>query len=98
MSRHPRSFWVELVAELETGAALAEVARRHRVNASTLRWWRTELRGSARSARLLPVLAEPTAPPPRHVEIAIGVAVLRVVEGTDVEYVGALVRALGSGC
>lgn len=89
---------MDLVAELEAGSGLADVARRHRVKATTLRWWRTELRRAQRGGRLLPVVAEPIVTSPRHVEIAIGSAILRVAEGTDVGYVGALVRALGSGC
>lgn len=35
---------MDLVAELESGATAAEVARRHRVRETTLRWWRSQLR------------------------------------------------------
>jgi transposase-like protein len=98
MKRHPKAFWVELVAELEAGATPADVARRHRVRETTLRWWRTQLRSASAGPRLLPVTASPVGRSTRHVEIAVGGAVVRVAEGTDVEYVGALVRALGAAC
>jgi transposase-like protein len=98
MKRHPRAFWVELVAELEAGAATGDVARRHKVRETTLRWWRTQLRRPATGPRLLPVVAGPAARAGRHVEIAVGDAVLRFEEGTDVGYVAALARAVGGGC
>ena len=98
MKRHPRSFWEELVAELEAGAAPGDVARRHKVRETTLRWWRTQLRRSPPGPRLLPVIAGPAVRTGRHVEIAVGGAVLRFEEGTDVAYVAALARAVGAEC
>lgn len=104
MKRHPRAFWAGLVAEVEAGAAIVEVARRHKVRESTLRWWRTQLRRAAPGPRLVPVLGQvsvhgPTpVRPSRHVELAISGAVLRFEEGTDVEYVVALARAVSAAC
>lgn len=89
---------MELVAELEAGAAPGDVARRHKVRETTLRWWRTELRRSAPGPRLLPVIAGPAERTARHVEIAVGGAVLRFEEGTDIGYVAALARAVSTGC
>lgn len=97
MKRHPKAFWAELVAELEAGATPADVARRHRVRETTLRWWRTQLRHAPAVPRLLPVLSVPTIAT-RHLEIAVGGAVLRVEQGTDVEYVAALARAMARAC
>ena len=98
MARHPRAFWIEAVAELDAGASVDEVARRRRVNAGTLRWWRTELRRQARRPpRLLPVIAAPIVTT-RAIEVTVGSAVLRIEPGTDVSYVAALVRAIGTAC
>ncbi len=38
MHGHPRSFWTKLVADVETGATLADTAARHGVNVRTLTW------------------------------------------------------------
>lgn len=95
MKRHPRSFWVGLVAEVEGGRDVDEVARRHKVNAGTLRWWRTQLRGRP---RLLPVVTVAAQQAPRRIEIGVGGALVRVEEGTDVAYIAALARALGGTC
>jgi transposase-like protein len=99
MKRHPRSFWVELVAEVEAGATVAEVARRRRVREGTLRWWRSQLRGERadRSQRLLPVVPV-AASSVGAVEVALGDVRLRLEVGTDVAYVGALARALRAAC
>jgi hypothetical protein len=100
MKRHPRSFWVELVAEVEAGATLAEVARRRRVREGTLRWWRSQLRGERAdsSQRLLPVVPVAAWSAVGAVEVALGEVRLRVEVGTDVTYVGALARALRAAC
>jgi transposase-like protein len=98
VKRHPKSFWAGLVAELRAGALVADVARRHRVREVTLRWWRSQLRDEHASPRLLPVIAAPAPQAVRHLEIAVGVAVVRVEEGTDVQYVAALARALSAPC
>ncbi len=82
------------------------VARRHGVNPKTLQWWRYELRRAPDASpamvmpRLLPLVvrgdAGVTASGP--VEITLGRAVVRVPVGTDVEYVAALVGAMGRQC
>jgi transposase-like protein len=98
VKRRPRAFWEGLVAELEGGASAADVARRHRVRETTLKWWRSQLRRESRRPRLLPVVAQIPALVLRRVEIEVGGVVLRAEEGTDVEYVAALARALGRAC
>ena len=91
---------MELVAELESGATATEVARRHRVRETTLRWWRSQLRNGCRATgpRMLPVVASAVVGRARHLEVAVGGAILRVEVGSDVEYVAALARALGAAC
>lgn len=106
MARHARSFWEQRVAEVERGAPLEAVARRHGVNAKTLQWWRFELRRQSREAApapvptLLPVVVRggPDSTRGGQVEIALGRAVMRVPVGTDVEYVAALVGAVARQC
>jgi transposase-like protein len=98
VKRHPRSFWAELVAEVQEGALVADVAKRHRVREVTLRWWRSQLRGTPVAPRMLPVIAGPAPRVVRHLEIAVGATVVRVEEGTDVQYVAALARALSGAC
>ena len=103
MARHARSFWEQRVLEVERGAPLETVAGRHRVKAKTLQWWRSELRRERREAPALPALLPVVvrgaqAPTSAPVEIAVGGAVVRVAVGTDVEYVAALIGAVGRGC
>lgn len=101
MKRHARAFWIGLVAEVRGGAAVADVAKRHRVNEGTLRWWRTQLRSTATNdgPRLVPVVSpEHIAVPPCLVEVAISGIVLRVQVGADVTYVAELARALSRTC
>jgi len=50
-----------VVGEVDAGASVDAVARRHRVKASTLRWWRSQLRkkrGTEPGLRLLPVVVD----------------------------------------
>ena len=100
VKRHPRPFWEKLVAEVEAGSAMAAVARRHSVRATTLRWWRTQIRKRVRasSVRIIPVTIPPFLAPERLIEMAVGELVLRVQVGTSVDYVAALVRALKQEC
>ena len=86
---------------MEKGASIVDVATRHRVRDTTLRWWRTQLRAGVRRAaevRLIAVSTTDVASSAGHVEIACGGVVLRVETGTDVSYVAALARALGTTC
>ena len=106
-ARRTREDWAALVEQLDASAcSVAGFCRRHRVRASTLKWWRWRLRAEQRptalakpSARLLAVDVVDGAPL-RSTALVIATAgiELRVEVGTDVEYVGALVSALRSRC
>lgn len=101
MKRRTRSFWEKLVAEVRAGSSAGAVAARHRVRVSTLRWWCWELGRSEApeaSLRLVPIVAPTPARAPHHIEIAWDRSALRVEEGTDVDYVVALARALRDAC
>ena len=100
MTRHARSFWIELLEEVEAGHALGDVARRHRVRERTLRWWQWKLgRSVVVAPRFLPVVASaPSRNTPTSVEICAATASLRGQVGTDVAYVAALARALRDAC
>jgi len=61
------------VGEVDAGASVDAVARRHRVKASTLRWWRSQLRrqrDAEPALRLLPVVVEESAPDAPHGSVA----------------------------
>ena len=107
MTSHPRPFWAGLVAALERGADLHETAERHRVKATTLRWWRTQIRREhRRPPALLPVVVRATAdcvggPAPSASEtgeVAVSGMVIRAGMGCDVRYVAELARALQPTC
>ena len=77
------------------------------VKATTLRWWRTQIRREHRPPpMLLPVVVRATAdrvrgPAPsatETVEIAVGGMVIRAGVGCDVRYVAELARALQPAC
>jgi transposase-like protein len=90
-----RAFWEPLVDEVKSGATIADVARRHRVQPRTLSWWKWRLRSIAAPRFLAVVPATPPAPPaPEELDLRVGDVAIRVGVGTDVEYVAALVRAL----
>jgi hypothetical protein len=61
MSRHSAEWWSKRVTELSRGGDAEQIASRHGVRASALRWWRWEFARRAREAgpRLLPVVVEP---------------------------------------
>ena len=106
--RRGRDFWRRLVDEVEAGAAVAEVARRHRVQPRTLSWWKWKLgtldgggSTAGRGPALLPVIMRRVGPDPSPsglVELCLGDVVIRVRADADVEYVAALVDALLSRC
>lgn len=110
--RHPAKWWAERVAEVEASGDAEAVARRHGVKASTLRWWRTELRKRARpvaSPRLLPVVvsAEPARIPPRvrgdeaaSLEVLVEIGATRMTLRGDVstEHLAAIVTAAARPC
>ncbi len=83
------------MGEVEAGAPVAEVARRHHVKPRTLTWWRWRL---GRQPRMLPVVTRGEAPASiasSRVELFIG-DVRLVVDGHDVSHVAALARALAA--
>jgi transposase-like protein len=100
------------VTEVVAGGDVEAVARRHGVKASTLRWWRTELRKRARhvaSPRLLPVVvkAAPGRMPPRvrvdveeslEVLVEIGATRMTLRGGVSTEHLLALVTAAARSC
>jgi transposase-like protein len=98
--RRDRDFWQQLVSEVDGGEAIAAVARRHRVQPKTLTWWRWKLRAHrprTRSvdARLLPVVVRQTEPRVDPiVELRVRDVTIRIVGGSDVEYLASLVDAL----
>ena len=108
MATRPRAFWCELLSKVDAGETVSSVARRHGVNAGTLKWWRTKLRREMTSGpRLVPLVVRPLAPKVRSaevrsggnasIEIVAGKTIVRVAVGSDIEYVKALVVALGRG-
>lgn len=96
--RRDREFWKQLVGEVEGGESIAAVARRHRVQAKTLTWWRWKLRGRrVRSVetRFLPVVVnQAEAPVDPVLELRVRDVTIRILGGSDVGYVAALVDAL----
>ena len=90
-----------IVAEtLEPGAVVAEVARRRQVCPQQIFTWRREMRGaSSAPSGFVPILAEapavaPTPPSSTAIEVKLAGAVLRVVPGTDVDLLTAVLRAI----
>jgi transposase-like protein len=98
--RYGREFWQQLVREVDDGATVADVARRHRVQPGTLSWWRWKLRRSAAGKPvLLPVVVRPATMGSRidrAIELRVGDLIVRVPIDTDVAYVALLVAALRS--
>jgi len=96
--RYGREFWQRLAGEVDRGSTVGDVARRHRVQAKTLSWWRWKLKTSApRRPLLLPVVVRSTpveAAP--FIELHIGDVVVRVRGDADVTYIARLVDALRS--
>ncbi|MGE0321862.1 MAG: transposase [Polyangiaceae bacterium] len=89
-----RRFWEQLVSEIESGARVRDVARRHHVNEGTLKWYRSQIRKErAAEPRLLQVVAhEPVSQAP--LVIAIDGIRLELPRGVDVRYVAALIAAI----
>jgi transposase-like protein len=99
MARHRgRAFWAKLVREVEGGASQAAVAEHHGVSRAWLGKWCRRLREEGPAAALLlPVRVSVSEPsPPRRIEARVGDVVVAFDEGTDVAYVGALLRSVGS--
>ena len=96
--RRDREFWKQLVDEVGGGESIAAVARRHRVQAKTLTWWRWKLggaRGRSVDARFLPVVVKHAeARVESVIELRVRDVTMRILGGSDVAYVAALVDAL----
>ena len=102
--RRPREFWERLLVEAER-TSIAEAARRHRVSASSLKWWRWQFRRQSASppeTKLLPVVfaaGERAISGPQPISIDIDERLtFRVPVGTDEHYVAALVAAVRATC
>lgn len=107
--RRARAEWAELVREVEAGASLDQVARRHGVRVGTLKWWRWQLRSGkvARSAtktavQMVPVRVRESAraiePADDVVEVLVRGAMVRVRVGQDATYIAELAAALAARC
>jgi hypothetical protein len=101
-----REFWVSTVAEFERSQLTQKsFAQRRGIALATLQWWLAKLRRErASSVSLVPVrVIASTAPTARsemaadgaiEVELRSGVR-LRLVAGTNLDYVAALAQRLG---
>jgi hypothetical protein len=109
-ARKSRDEWVVLLKEFERSGLTAErFCKPRNLRGRTLLWWRWRLGAgnpsvaSSNDVRLVPVNV--TMPQPSTlsvvespVELAVAGTKLRIVVGTDVTYVAALVAALRSRC
>ena len=103
--RRTRAFWERLVADAADGS-VAETARRHRVRAGTLRWWKWQLGKDATRAgsrrelapKLLPVVLAAGNLAQHSVVVEVADVTMRIETGTDPHYVAALASALRSTC
>ena len=96
------------MAEIGVSGDADTIARRYGIKASTLRWWRTELRKrdrSVASARLLPVVVKPARPRDRvdeaeslKVLIEIGATRMTLRGDVSTEYLAAIVTAAARAC
>lgn len=107
MSKHSAEWWSKRVTELSRGGDVEQIASRHGIRASALKWWRWEFARRAREAgpRLLPVVAEPAGKPcvESHddaLEIIVECDAVRVcVRGAvSPEHLAALMGALPRAC
>jgi hypothetical protein len=108
MRRRSRAEWAEIVAEYRgSGESVEKFAAKRGLRVSSLKWWCWRVRGASTprrseardEVRLVPVevvgLAARACGP---VMLAIADVEMRVDVGTDVAYVGALVRELRARC
>lgn len=105
---HSREWWRATVARWKRGGLSArEFGAKEGVSHRTLTWWSSELGRGTRAKRgsaeaIVPIeidvsrRVEPATVQRGAVHVTVGDVVVRVEEGTDVEYVSALVRALGA--
>jgi hypothetical protein len=86
-----------------SGVSAAQFAEGEDLSVTTLRWWSSVLGRDTRAGHgttaiePIEIAVVPSAPKgmASSVEVAIGEAVVRCEIGADVEYIAALVRALG---
>jgi transposase-like protein len=84
---------MKLAAEVERGATIGAVAARNGVSGSALGYWRRRLRAENLAMPvLLPVSV--AGAERRRLQLLAGDVRVEFEEGTDISYVGALVRAL----
>ena len=102
-----REDWVKLIADFDqSGLSHRDFATQREVSLHSLRSWIYRLRAEKTpEVKIARVRIRdrgkskvPIASPEATLEIMLGAAVVRVVTGTSVEYVAALVRALREGC
>ena len=87
-------FWLRVVAEARTpGADCRDVAARHGVTVSALKYHLQKARSSRASTAILPVRVVSGERPMVEIDMAPGVR-LRVSEGCDPRFVAALVARL----
>lgn len=99
MARRTAEQWAEIVAAAEqAGASHAEVAAKHRVSLSALRYHVYKARKSPDSKpgrpRLLPVRVGAAPAAPALLEAQVGAVRLRFAEGCNPSYVAAVLSAL----
>jgi len=104
-AKRSRSWWRRAVRRWErSGLGAEEFARREDLKASTLRWWRSELRreGSESTSTPVPLAVHVVEQDGNAangadgaITIEVGELVVRLAPSTDVDYVAALVQRLG---
>jgi len=103
-TQRSRSTWKRLVAKVERGRSVSDVALEHGVSPKTLSWWKWRLKQEpdvqTAEPSFLPVVVREVAlrdEKPREVRFELADLQLRIEVGTDPSYVAALVGAL-RGC
>jgi len=92
--------WAELVSALERSNLTAKAfAVQHNVNASTLSWWRSRLRGASTLGKFVavdvPAAATPRAPRrPLQLEFTNRALAISIPEDVDLAWLRAVVGAL----
>jgi hypothetical protein len=107
MSRHSAEWWSKRVAELGRSGDAEQIASRHGVRASSLRWWRWELarRGRETGPRLLPVVVESTRERDAETQdaglevvVECGAARVCIRGAVSAEHLAALMGAMSRPC
>lgn len=96
--RRSRDAWRQIVAAcLASGQSTADFAQQHHLNANTLSWWRSRLKGEEPAPLSLVTVSLPSwrAVEPVEVVLPSGL-VLRAPESVSAQRVADLVSALGA--